>query len=135
MKQLSIPTKNFRRPFPLPPNGGTLDLSTVGLGTYVGKPDDADDFDCYIAAKYLIRSGAVNFVDTAINYRCQKAERTIGAVLNTLLSGDFRTFDGHKIERDEIFVASKSGYIPDDADNGIPASVLVDQLIEQGKIT
>jgi len=29
-------------------------LSTVGLGTYVGKPDDEDDFDTYVAAKYLI---------------------------------------------------------------------------------
>ena len=36
----------------------------------------------------------------------------------------------NKVKRDEIFVATKSGYVPDDADNGIPATVLIDQLIE-----
>jgi len=40
------------------------------MGTYLGKPDDEDDFDNYVAAKHLLRSGAVNIVDTAINYRC-----------------------------------------------------------------
>jgi len=48
-----IPAKNFRRPYPLPmKNNGTeeslyhsLDLSTVGLGTYLGAPNDEDDFD------------------------------------------------------------------------------------------
>ena len=41
-----IPAKNFRKPFPLPFAGGRYDLlcmSTVGLGTYMGKPDDEDD--------------------------------------------------------------------------------------------
>lgn len=47
-----------------------LNLSTVGLGTYLGKPDDEDDFDMYVAAKYLIKSGTLNFVDVASNYRC-----------------------------------------------------------------
>ena len=42
-------------------------------------------FDLYIAAKYLLRSGAMNVLDTASNYRCQKSERTLGAVLRTLL--------------------------------------------------
>jgi len=63
-----------------------LELSTVGYGTYVGKPDDEDDFDMYVAAKSLLKSGAINVIDTAINYRCQKSERTIGAVLHSLVS-------------------------------------------------
>ena len=53
-----IPAKNFRRPFDLPftkePADAHLNLSTVGMGTYLGKPDDEDDFDQYIALKYLI---------------------------------------------------------------------------------
>ena len=61
-------------------------MSTVGYGTFIGKPDDEDDFDTYVAAKHLIRSGAVNMIDTAANYRCQKAERTMGSVLHTLTS-------------------------------------------------
>ena len=72
-----IPAKNFRRPFDLPAQsreGDSLDthlyMSTVGMGTYLGKPDDEDDFDQYIALKYLIKSSALNVIDTAINYRC-----------------------------------------------------------------
>lgn len=60
-------------------------MSTVGLGTYMGKPDDEDDFDLYVAAKYLLQSGSLNVLDTASNYRCQKAERTLGAVIGSLL--------------------------------------------------
>jgi hypothetical protein len=70
--RLGISAKNFRKTYPLPSNDSEtqLDISTVGLGTYLGKPDDEDDFNLYVAAKHLIRSGAVNIVDTAINYRC-----------------------------------------------------------------
>ena len=98
-------------------------LSTVGLGTYLGIPDDATDFDVYNAAKNLILSGGVNVLDTAINYRCQKAERTLGAALWTL---------HHKygVARDEIFVCSKNGYIPDDADIGKSATMLINEMLE-----
>ena len=61
-----------------------LELSSVGLGTYIGSPDDQTDFDVYNAVKLMILSGGINVLDTAINYRCQKAERTIGAALKTL---------------------------------------------------
>ena len=47
-----------------------LNLSTVGMGTYLGLPTDEDDFDLYIALKYLLKSGSINVIDTAINYRC-----------------------------------------------------------------
>ena len=44
-----IPAKNFRRPFDLPalrdPADAALNLSTVGMGTYLGSTDDEDDFD------------------------------------------------------------------------------------------
>ena len=69
-----IPSKNFRRPFDLPaprdPADAHLNMSTVGLGTYLGAPTDEDDFDLYIALKYLLKSSTLNVVDTAINYRC-----------------------------------------------------------------
>ena len=58
----------------------------------MGKPDDEDDFDNYVAAKHLIRSGAVNVIDTAANFRCQKAERTMGSVIRTLTSDEFGQF-------------------------------------------
>lgn len=81
-----IPGKNFRRPYPLDESGKTLDMSTVGVGTYLGKPEDEDDFDQYNTIKLLVRSGTVNMLDTATNYRCQKAERTVGAAIRTLVS-------------------------------------------------
>ena len=39
-----------------------------------------DDFDQYNAAKYLLNSSTVNVLDTAPNFRCMKAERTLGQV-------------------------------------------------------
>ena len=47
-----------------------FELSTVGLGSYLGKPDDEDDFDLYVAARSLLQSSTVNVFDSAINYRC-----------------------------------------------------------------
>jgi len=99
----------------------------VGLGTYIGAPTDEDDFDVYNAAKHLVLSGGVNVLDTAINYRCQKGERAIGAAINTLVKK-------HGVGRNEIFVSTKNGYIPDDADHGINAAMLTADLIEQGLI-
>jgi aryl-alcohol dehydrogenase-like predicted oxidoreductase len=49
-----------------------------------------------------IASGGVNHIDTAINYRHMKSERTVGAALRFL-------FENTKITRDELFVASKIG--------------------------
>ena len=103
-------------------------MSTIGIGTYLGLPDDITDFDVYNATKLLILSGGVNVVDTAINYRCQKAERSVGAALKTLINR-------HGIHRDELFISTKNGYIPDDADFGKSASMLVQELIEDGLIT
>ena len=51
----------------------------------------------------------INVVDTAINYRSQKAERSVGKALSELIT------DG-KITRDEIFISSKNGYVTNDAD-------------------
>jgi hypothetical protein len=42
----------------------------VGIGTYIGAPDDQTDFDQYNAIKLMIQSGGINVLDTAINYRC-----------------------------------------------------------------
>lgn len=53
----------------------------MGYGTYLGAPDDLTDMEVFRAAKSLIDCGGINVLDTAINYRCQKAERTIGALI------------------------------------------------------
>mmetsp|Transcript_16556 Transcript_16556/g.28162 ORF Transcript_16556/g.28162 Transcript_16556/m.28162 type:complete len:326 (+) Transcript_16556:177-1154(+) len=133
---LGIPQRNFRKPV-LPSNPQKPEmqdkffhLSTVGLGTYLGLPDDETDFEVYNAAKLLVQSGGLNVIDTAINYRCQKSERAIGAALNTLLTSEDAT-----VKRDELFICSKNGYIPDDSDLGKSASMLTQELIEEGLIT
>ncbi|WP_457599921.1 aldo/keto reductase [Hydrogenivirga sp.] len=77
-------------------------LSEIGIGTYLGELDEETD------RRYeeTIRLGAelgVNVVDTAINYRYMKSERVIGRVI-----GD--------VGRDKLFVSTKGGYVPFDAD-------------------
>ena len=43
--------------------------------------------------------------------------------------------NNHGISREELFVATKNGYIPDDADHGINAAMLVAKLVEEGTIS
>ncbi|MCE2614765.1 MAG: aldo/keto reductase [Nitrosopumilus sp. (ex Thoosa mismalolli)] len=85
-----------------------LTLSNVGIGTYLGDPTNETDVLVTNAVKQSIESG-INVVDTAINYRSQKAERSVGKALKGLI-------DEGKISRDEIFVSTKNGYVTDDAD-------------------
>ena len=85
-----------------------LYLSNVGIGTYLGDTNSVTDELVTNAVKQSIRSG-VNVVDTAINYRSQKAERSVGKAISDLVS------DG-EINRDQIFISSKNGYVTNDAD-------------------
>ena len=87
-----------------------LRLSNVGMGTYLGAPDDTTDRAVEGAITESVRRG-VNVIDTAINYRSQKAERAVGRALAGLVK------DG-AIPRDGIFLCTKGGYVTDDADAG-----------------
>ena len=96
----------FRHPQAVP-GAADLWLSLLGLGTYLGEPDDATDVGYTEAILLAVRSG-INVLDTAINYRHQRSERNIGAALEQLLgTGDVR--------RDEVFVSTKAGYLSFDA--------------------
>ncbi|MHA7734897.1 aldo/keto reductase [Nitrosopumilus sp. S6] len=85
-----------------------LTLSNVGIGTYLGDPDARTDELVTNAVKQSVLSG-VNVLDTAINYRSQKAERSVGKAISELI-------EENKISRDQIFVSSKNGYVTNDAD-------------------
>lgn len=79
-------------------------VSSLGLGTYLGDCDDAED------ARYAATIGealhrGVNLLDTAINYRCQRSERAIGTALRNVFAKGL-------IARDEIVVCTKGGYVP-----------------------
>ena len=81
-----------------------LRWSSIGLGTYLGKPDAATD---KLVEKAVIQSieGGINVIDTAINYRRQHGEKSIGdALLNIVAKG--------KYNRDEFIVCTKGGFLP-----------------------
>src|SRR5262245_11154202 len=88
---------------------GGLSLSSIGLGTYLGGADAATDAGYEASIAVALDSG-VNVFDTAINYRGQKSERAIGRALA-------KAFAEGRAARDEIFVSTKGGYLPDDADD------------------
>jgi aryl-alcohol dehydrogenase-like predicted oxidoreductase len=85
-----------------------LHLSNVGIGTYLGDPDSKTDELVKNAVKQSVLSG-VNVIDTAINYRAQKAERSVGKAISELVETE-------NVSRDQIFVSSKNGYVTNDAD-------------------
>ena len=85
-----------------------LFLSNVGIGTYLGDADARTDELVTNAVKQSIQSG-VNVIDTAINYRSQKAERSVGKAVTELIQ------EGN-ITRDQLFISSKNGYVTNDAD-------------------
>ncbi|MDQ7038444.1 MAG: aldo/keto reductase [Aquificota bacterium] len=79
-------------------------LSEIGIGTYLGDLDDHTDRRYYETIMRGLELG-VNVVDTAINYRYMKSERVIGRVME-------------EAGREKVFLSTKGGYIPFDADSG-----------------
>lgn len=79
-------------------------VSSIGMGTYLGECDDAED------ARYvtLLAAGVehgLNLVDTAVNYRCQRSERAAGRAIRQAIDTGFA-------HRNEIVVSTKGGYVP-----------------------
>jgi len=89
-------------------NVHNLTLSNVGIGTYLGNPDTETDKLVQDAIKKSILGG-INVIDSAINYRAQKAERSVGNAISQLIDND-------DISREEIFVSTKNGYVTNDGD-------------------
>ncbi len=90
------------------PGVSQLWLSSIGLGTYLGDPSDAADQSYMGAIEAGLRSG-INVLDTAINYRHQRSERNIGAVLKQMI-------ESGELHRDEVLVCTKAGYLSFDGD-------------------
>lgn len=84
-----------------------LRLTSLGMGTYLGALDEEASRLMSDAVVRSVASGAVNVLDTAVNYRYQLSERSIGQALKTLHHQGFH--------RDEIFISSKNGFISPDA--------------------
>jgi aryl-alcohol dehydrogenase-like predicted oxidoreductase len=84
-----------------------LSISSIGIGTYLGNPDEETDARYTDAVVRSVQLGA-NVIDTAANYRFQRSERSIGKALQQL------TGEGCGFSRDEIVVCTKGGYLPFD---------------------
>jgi aryl-alcohol dehydrogenase-like predicted oxidoreductase len=87
-----------------------LVLSSIGIGTYLGQPDAKTD-EGYAAAIVAAVENGINVIDTAINYRCQRSERSIGTAVHQLAAKGF--------EREEIILCTKGGYLT--SDGSMPA--------------
>ncbi|MEP7200539.1 MAG: aldo/keto reductase [Chloroflexota bacterium] len=96
-------------------------LSSIGLGTYLGEPDDETSARYAQAITRALQLGC-NVIDTAINYRFQRSERAIGHALQQA-----------GVARDEVFVSTKGGYVPYDGDFPTdPARYIAETFIETG---
>lgn len=102
---VDIPRESFREV-------AGLNLSSIGIGTYLGSAD-ADTDERYHDAVVAFAEAGGNVIDTASNYRFQRSERSIGRALKTLAEKGF--------DRDEFFISTKGGYLP--FDTVIPPSV------------
>ena len=87
----------------------SLHLSSIGMGTYLGQPSEEDDQAVENAVFESVKSGAINVIDTAINYRAMRSEKSIGRALLRLVKDKI-------ILRDQIFISTKNGYITNDGD-------------------
>ena len=102
-------------------------VSSIGIGTYLGEPDTATDQRYAGAVAEAIRQG-VNVIDTAINYRLQRSERSIGAALA-------QAVESGVIQREEVLVCTKAGYLT--YDGTVPADprrYFLEEYIEAGVI-
>lgn len=84
-----------------------LVFSSIGIGTYLGEPDEATDRG-YTSAVVAAVEGGINVVDSAINYRFQRSERSIGAALRELAAKGY--------SRDEIILCTKAGFLTPDGE-------------------
>jgi aryl-alcohol dehydrogenase-like predicted oxidoreductase len=82
-----------------------LNLSSLGMGTYLGQPDAKTD-ENYTASAIAAGESGLNVFDAAINYRFQRSERSIGAALKQLAAKGFA--------REEFVVCTKGGYLTPD---------------------
>ncbi len=125
-------TKKYAERFPEAASGHFraaqgLRLASIGIGTYLGNYDPATDASYTEAITTFVESGG-NVIDTAANYRFQRSERNIGKALQNLIAKGFG--------RDEIFIATKGGYLP--FDNEPPSDVRVyfeKEFVEKGIAT
>lgn len=78
-------------------------VSSIGIGTYLGECTDEDDA-AYATTITRALGAGVNLIDTAVNYRCQRSERAVGAALSRVFQSG--------VPREAVVVCTKGGYLP-----------------------
>jgi aryl-alcohol dehydrogenase-like predicted oxidoreductase len=100
-------------------------LSSVGLGTYLGEPTAEYD-ELYRAAVVRAAEMGTNVFDSAINYRHQRSERSIGKALGEL-------FESGRLAREEVFLATKGGFLTFDGEEPPdPANYFYERFVKTG---
>jgi aryl-alcohol dehydrogenase-like predicted oxidoreductase len=84
-----------------------LVFSSLGIGTYLGNPDPRTD-EAYSSAVIAAVEGGINVIDSAINYRFQRSERSIGKALQELAAKG--------VAREELILCTKGGFLTPDSD-------------------
>jgi len=116
----ALEPRHFRR-------SQNLWFSSIGFGTYLGEADEATD-ELYLQAILQAVSSGCNVVDTAINYRHQRSERTLGKALKLLFLKGF--------SRDELIISTKGGFIPFDHNTpDDPRTYLEETFLKPGIMT
>ena len=106
-----------------------LSLSSLGMGTYLGDVDAQTDRLVEEAISESVSSGAVNVIDTAINYRLQRAERSAGRALARVV--DDQVPGG----REALLVCTKNGYLSSDGELSLDFwSYIHNEFIKPGKL-
>jgi len=104
-----------------------LVLSSLGIGTYLGQPDDKTDQSYAASVAAAVESG-INVIDAAINYRFQRSERNIGAAIKYLAKLG--------IAREEFVLCTKGGYLtPDGSMPAEPTEYFLHEYIQPGIFT
>jgi aryl-alcohol dehydrogenase-like predicted oxidoreductase len=110
---------------------GGLRAGSLGIGTYLGREDDATD-STYTKAVARVLERGINVIDTAVNYRHQRSERAIGRALATAVRNG--------LARDEVVVASKGGFlafdgeVPSDPGAYLQATYVRPGIIQPGDV-
>ena len=99
--------------------------SSIGIGTYLGDVDEPTDAGYREALKLAVTSG-INVIDTAINYRAQRSERTVGRALADL-------FESGNAARDELIICTKGGFLPyDETPPADPRRYITETYLDPG---
>ena len=99
-------------------------LSSLGIGTYLGQPDERTDA-AYTAAIAAAVENGINVIDAAINYRFQRSERSVGAAIVQLEAKGF--------SRNQLVLCTKAGFLtPDGKMPPDPNKYFFEEYIQRG---